>query len=236
MIERRFRDLEGALICRGVAVRHARRAVIEMQSHHRELVEEALERGAKLEDARRSAHEVIGTDLTLIERFVCRKELRTWSSRWPMGYALAPLVTFACLSVAVMLGLLGIANRLGAYLHHVRIPINVSGDINFAVVLLFLWVLPVAVALSFGIAAWRQHIALFWPVAGISALCFVAALLNVQFILTGGPHPGFAGAGIGLQLKALPYDLGRALGKAGLPLIVLGWLKCQPSSKRLLLE
>ena len=236
MSERRFRDLEEALICRGVAARHARRAVIEMESHHRELVKEALERGATPEDAGRSAHEVIGADLTLIERFACRKELRSWSSRWPLGYVLAPLVTSVGLSIAVMLGLLGIANRLAGYLHHVRIPVNVSGAINFAVVVLFLWVLPIAVALGFGIIAWRRRVALFWPVAGIVSLCFVAALLNVQFILTGGPHPGLAGAGIGLQLKALPYDLGRALGKAALPLIVLGWLRCQPSFRRLLLD
>jgi hypothetical protein len=236
MSERRFRDLEEALICRGVAVRHAKRAGIEMESHHRELVKEAIQGGATPEDARRRAHEVIGTDLTLIERFACCKELRSWSYRWPMGYALAPLVTFAGLSVAVMLGLLGISIRLAGYLHHVRVPVNVSGNINLAVVVLFLWVLPIAVALGFGIIAWRQRVALFWPVAGIAALCFVTALLNVQFILTGGPHPGFSGAGIGLQLKALPYDLGRALGKAALPLIVLGWLRYQPLFKRLLLE
>lgn len=231
MSERRFRDLQEALIRHGVAVRYAKRAALEMEAHYRDLLETALARGETSEEARRSAHEAIGTDSALVERFASRKELRSWSHRWPAGYALAPLLSFGLFSVAVMVALVCVGREMGGYLHHVELPAVVTTDINVAAVAFFLWVLPIAVAAGFGLFAYRERISLRWPVAGILLLCAVAALLNVSLIITGGTHEGVAQAGIGFSTKTLPTELARALIKGALALTPLAWMKYRSASK-----
>lgn len=69
MSKHRFRLLEIEMIRRGEALRHARRAALELECHHRELVEQALGRGETPEQAQWSADEVLGGDAVLIERY-----------------------------------------------------------------------------------------------------------------------------------------------------------------------
>src|SRR5690348_16948006 len=102
MSEHRFRNLAETLVRRGVALRYAHRAQIEIEAHHRDLVEEALARGESAEEAQRGADVAIGTIDTLIERFADRKELRSWAHRFPVAYVFAPILCFSCLGVALM--------------------------------------------------------------------------------------------------------------------------------------
>ena len=232
MNEPRFRGLEDALIRHGVAVRHARRAVREMEGHHRQLVEDALARGETPEEAARSAHEALGTDEELIDRFVSRKELLSWSHRWPAGYALTPIATFLGLAIAGMAVLVLLANAMSGSLH--RIPLlsrSVTADINFAMNVAFLWILPLGTALGFGILARRRRVPLRWPLIGILVLCLVVAMINLKVIVTGGPHSGYASAGIGTGSRQLPIQLLHAFGKAALVLTALAWLTHRARSK-----
>lgn len=232
MSERRFRDLEQALIREGVAVWHARRAILEMEGHFERLVEDALARGETSQDARRIAHEALGEDRELINHFATRRELLNWSHRWPAGYALTPLATFVGLSVSEMAILVFLAHGMSGYLHRISLSASVTADINLLMNALFLWLLPLAVAVGFGIHARRQRIALRWPVAGILLLCMVAAMINLHVVITGGPHPGYANAAIGAGLRQLPAQLIRALAKAALTLIPFAWMSLRVRSKR----
>lgn len=232
MSERRFRDLEQALTRAGVAVWHARRATLEMEGHFQQLVEDALARGETSQEARRIAHEALGEDHELISHFAARRELLNWTHRWPAGYALAPLATFVGLAVTEMAILVVLTNGISGYLHRLSLSASVTADINLLMNALFLWMLPLGVAVGFAIHAHRRRIALRWPLAGILILCMVAAMINLHVVITGGPHPGYANAGISAGLRQLPAQLVRALGKAALALIPLAWMALRLRSKR----
>lgn len=225
MNEQRFLLLEIEMIRHGVALRHARRAALELESHHRELTEQALARGETPEQAERSAHEALGTDALLIERYMYQRELRSMAHGCRAGYVFAPLLGFVAAAVAAMLSLVMIVTHLPVALDHVHVPGLLTGGIDFTVSIFLVWVLPVAVAIGFGALANRQPIAFRWPLAGIVLLCVFTALMNVSFVLTGGPHPGTATAGLTFDLARLPDQLFHAACTAGLALAPVVWLR-----------
>jgi len=229
MNERRFRNLGEALIRRGVAVRYARRAEIEIEAHHRDLLGQALARGDSAVEARCVADAAIGAEDTLIDRFVSRKELQSWSNRFPAAYGFAPIVCFAASGIALMAGAGAVTHAIWPHPHDVQFSLGLVADINVALTALFLWILPISLAMAFALLAYRQRISLRWPIAGILLLCSVVALVNVGFGVKGGPKPLFLEAGIGFGTKMLPQELASALSRAVPVLIPLVWMKYRRS-------
>jgi hypothetical protein len=231
MSEHRFRNLREALVRRGVALRYAHRAEIEIEAHHRDIVEQVLARGESAEEARCAADAAIGTDDTLIERFASRKELHSWSHRIPVAYGLAPILSFGCLGIALMAAIGASMHVIWPHPRDAQVSAGLAADINVALMVLFLWILPISLATGFGLLAHRARISLRWPIAGILLLCSVVALVNVGFGVGGGPKPLFLEAGIGFGTKMLPQELARALSKAIPALIPLAWMKYRCSMK-----
>jgi hypothetical protein len=219
MSKHRFRALEIAMVRRGVALRHARRAASELESHHEDLVGQARGRGETSDQAQRSADEALGSDAMLIEQYADRTELRSRIHRWRAGFVLAPLVVFAAAFVATVLVLIGLFSLLQPLLHHMTFPASLTRDMNSFMGVLLLWVFPVLLAALFGALAGRQHIAFAWLTAGIVVLCVVTASMNVTFVLTGGSHPGFMRAGLGFDSASALRGLPRALAMTALALI-----------------
>ena len=207
-----FESLREALLRMGVAPRHARRTVLELDSHFRQLVQEGLARGDSEGAARVAARELLGTDEVLISRYAGMPELRAWSSRWPaVWFTLVPLISFIAIFVAAIAILCLSAELTSAYLHHVQVSALVSSRIDWVAQLFFLWVLPLSIAAAFAILAYRQRVALHWPVAGITIVCCLVALINVSVVLTGGAPPGSVGAGIGISAQSLPGQMAHAV-------------------------
>lgn len=218
-----FDSLREALLRMGVAPRHARRAALELDTHYRQLVAEGLARGDGEQAACISAREALGTDQALIDRYAEMPELRAWSGRWPAAwFTLVPLASFIALFVVTMAALCLIGAQMSGYLHHVHVSADVSSRIDWAARLLFLWVLPLAVAAAFAVFSYRQRVALHWPVAGIAILCGLASLVNVHVVLTGGVPPGEVGAGIGFSVHSLPGETAHAVAIL-IPVVVPLW-------------
>ncbi|HEV2272446.1 MAG TPA: hypothetical protein VGR92_23575 [Steroidobacteraceae bacterium] len=236
MSKHRFRLLAIAMIRRGVALRHARRAALELECHHRELVEEALGRGETSEQAQRSADEALGSDPVLIERYASQRELRSWAYRWRAGYVLAPLLGFAAAFAGAILLLVTVAKPWVPALRHVSNPGALDQQINVVFSMLLLWLIPAAIATGFGALAGRQHIALRWLSAGIVVLSICATLMNVQVALAGGSPHGSIGAGIGFNTTHLPRDLLHVLALVALSLIPAAWLRHRVMSREPTLE
>jgi hypothetical protein len=236
MTHDRFRLLEMELIRRGVAPRHVRRAVLELKCHHLDLIDRALARGATPEQAESSADEALGCDAIVIDRYVRQRELQCRPQDWGAGYVLAPLLGFAGVFLAVMVALIAVVTHFSPELHHMKVPAGLSHDMGILVRALFLWVIPVTVAMVFGVLAGRQHIALRWLSAGIVILSVVAAQMNVQFVLTGGSPAGLVDAGIGFSTANLPHELLHALTVAALALIPAAWLRHRAMLKEIALE
>ncbi len=203
-----------------------------MAGHHRQLVEDALARGEAPQAADREAHQALGTDRELIERFTCRSELLSWPHRWPVGFVLAPLLSFVGLAAVDITALAFLVKETARVLHHAPIPAAVAADLNTMLGAFFVWVLPIAVAATFGLLAYRQRVALRWSVAGIFLLCMFSALLNVSCVLL-PDWRGQATAGVGISLSSLPADLFWAGSKAVLALLPLIWLQLRSLRDRL---
>jgi hypothetical protein len=86
-----------------------------------------------------------------------------------------------------------------------------------------LWIAPISISAAFAALAYRQRVALRWPVAGILALCAFVSLINVDFVIRGGANPGEASAGIGLSMNSLAGQAARTAAMAALVLTPL-WL------------
>lgn len=207
-----FESLREALLRTGVAPRHARRAVLELESHFHQLVAEGLARGDSEDAARIAARELLGTDQALIDRYAGMPELRAWSSRWPaVWFTLVPLISFIALFVATIVVLCLFGELMSAYLHHVHVSARVTSRIDWVAQIFFLWILPLSIATAFAILAYRRRVALHWPVAGIAIVCCLVALINVSVVLTGGAPPGSVGAGIGISAHSLPRQMEHAV-------------------------
>jgi len=236
MSEPRFRLLEIEMLRRGVAPRHARRAMLELESHHRDLIEQAIIRGETLEGAERSAHEALGSDTVLIERWAQERALRAWPRRWRAGYVFAPLLGFAAVLVVEIMTLIAFSSRFSVALHHTRLPAALTHDIEVLQSVLLLWVAPVAVAMVSGVLAGRQRVELRWLIAGLVVLSIFTAQMNVRFVLTGGSPLGVVGAGIGFSTADLPLELTHVLIMAALTLIPAGWLRYREIARQPALE
>lgn len=235
MSEARFRQLERALIRQGVAARHARRAALEIQAHYEQLRLDACARGASSEQAARAAHQAMGADTLLIERYAGHRELRGCLYRWPALYAFAPLASFAVLC-AVLLGLQVVTlEGLQHALFRFTVPAPVAMAVNGTVSVALLWVLPVAVAAGFARLASERPVAPRWLIVGVLLVCLTARLMNVGLMLPTPGHRGSASLGIGLMLSALPGQLTLALISSAFALVPYALFRSRSVSRRSLM-
>ena len=101
--------LRTQLLRSGVAPRHVRRTVLELDAHFDDLVDEALGNGVDRAQAEHQALHQLG-DVDLITHAVCaRPELRSWAANYPRIALVAyPLACLAILPVVPVIA--GIAN------------------------------------------------------------------------------------------------------------------------------
>jgi hypothetical protein len=224
MAEPRFQKLFEELRAAGIARRNARRAVAEMEDHFLQSVAEARARGAGEVESRREAHASLGSDPVLVSRYASRPELLAWSSRWPaLWFTVVPLGCYLALSIAVM-GILVLGlNQMSSYLHTIEVAPRVSRLIDLGVRVVFVGLFPAATAAAFGIWAERRRLPLRWPLVGIAAVSILASLINLEFVVTGGPSAGYAGAGIGFSMSSILVPIARALGVGALASVPI-WL------------
>ena len=91
---KRLRQL---LIGAGIAPRHVRRTVEELQDHFEDIVEQELEEGADRLTACRTALEALGSVDDIIAAVRSRPELRSWAHRYPRIAALVYPLSFVAL-------------------------------------------------------------------------------------------------------------------------------------------
>jgi hypothetical protein len=223
MDEQRSAGLREALLRIGLAPSRVRRALREIEMHHRDLFDAAIARGADQEQARREADERLGADELLIARYADLPELRAWSHRWPaLWFTLLPLLCYLVLGSVTMWMLVMATDGLSDTLHHVELAQATTRGIDWSAQVLFLGFYPWLVATGFGLLAYRRQVSLKWLVVAICVVSVLASLINVSVVLTGTTSPAGApgefGAGIGFSPESLPRQLLRAIAVAGLAL------------------
>ena len=89
------------LIAAGIAPRHVRRTLEELQDHYDDVVEQELEAGADRLAARQHALETLGRVEDIVAAVRARPELQSWAFRFPRVAALVyPLTVVALLPAA----------------------------------------------------------------------------------------------------------------------------------------
>lgn len=98
MREPDFKSLQARMLQSGIAPRHARGTVNELQDHFQDLADEALAAGASLQEARTEAADRLGELDEILAQMRSRSELRGWAFRYPRtALVLYPLGCLAML-------------------------------------------------------------------------------------------------------------------------------------------
>ncbi len=101
-----FGQLQSALLRAGIAPRHVRRMLLELQDHYTDLVEAELEAGQDPQSAARNAGLQLGDLAGIVEATKACPELRSWGRRFPrLAVVVYPLTCLALLpAVPVFVG------------------------------------------------------------------------------------------------------------------------------------
>ena len=100
-----FETIADQLLESGVAPRHVRRYISELDDHCAQLTEALQRGGCGLEDARSRARARLGTDSELVSAMLEVPGIRAWSARlpWLVFAAIPPVMTFAMFAVPLLL-------------------------------------------------------------------------------------------------------------------------------------
>lgn len=170
---RPFKDVYEKLLQGGVAPRHARRYECELTEHLDDLVAMQKARGYEGEDAFLRARALLGPDDDLTEAMLSRRQFRSLSARAPwLVFGVAPLFVIAGLLTGVGFTMVG--------LWYFGLAGHVPKGAPWLTDIVRLWCGMVTVATGplaatfFMILAWRQRMALRWPMVAV----FIVALLT----------------------------------------------------------
>jgi hypothetical protein len=228
-----FAAIRERLLRGGVAPKHVRRTIAELQDHHADLVSEALHRGSGPDDAAAEARQRLGAEETIVAEVLARRELRSWAHRWPWAlYGLAPLLVLPAAIGAVLAALVvppylftgGPGSIAPGWLH----------GLTGAAQRVAMFGVPLVVAAGICLAAARRRASPLWPIVGVILVSLIGGALDLQ---VQWPAPGQHGMlSVGLSLLPPFPDLAGMLVRTALScllvLVPFQWLRARPLSPR----
>lgn len=191
----RFEALRERLLRAGIAPRHVRRYLRELDDHLADLTEAQAAAGHDPKDAALRARALLGEDDELASAMLAQPGLKSWMARWPwLVFGLAPPVTMLLAFFAAGLPLFLIARLHDMVGDHGRIAAPEWFQILAHVTALFSnLVLGPAFAGLLVLAAWRQRLNWKWPLLASGIIAIVGVHMVVHFA-----PPGQRGGGIGI--------------------------------------
>jgi hypothetical protein len=193
-----FETVAETLLKGGVAPRHVRRYVRELDDHLGDLTERQREAGYDGDDAASRARAALGGDGELAQAMLDQPGLRSWPARLPwLVFGLLPPVLTAVAGLALYAVVYFIGNgaaKIGAVL---PVPQDwLTGFSMAAMTAINVLAVPViAVALAW--LAERQRLKLSWPLLGIALLLLLTPMFTYKF---GDHHSGYLRMGYGLVI------------------------------------
>ncbi len=200
-------ELRERLLRAGMAPRHVRRYLAELEDHLEDLVEEERSAGRGVADALCR----LGSVEELARAMEGRRELRGWTAR-------APWVVFgvgglASLSAAYLIACLILWSGWRLFLPGSAspfVPLGGMAAVYFGVGRMLYFGAPVMVAWGLGLMAARQRMGVMWPVMGMVLVCVVGAMARVRVGSVGSVGMGIAPVSVTdavrlVALAVLPY-------------------------------
>lgn len=209
MAEPNFRTLRSLLLKGGVSPRRVRRLLEELRAHTSDLCAEQERDGLDKPAALQAAVRRLGTEESLAQQMLSRRELLTWSRRWPWAvYGIAPPVL--CFGAFVLT--IAAAGGLGDVLH----ALQHSEPVEFLDLLrpmrwVALYGTPAIVAACMTLLSIRRHAPFMWGALSLGLAALLGSTTNMSVSL----H--LIQAGIGWSFR--PSVLGHLLLYRWLPIV-----------------
>jgi hypothetical protein len=205
-----FRELRERLLRAGVAARHVRRYLAELQDHLLDLQAEEERSGLGREDAEAEAMRRLGAPEDLAQAMMQQRQFRAWCVRAPWAvFGLAPLLLLVaswCVTVAMLwLGWrLFPADAVTPFGGHAgKHSMFELSNIYFQVNHVFYYLAPMLLGWSVGLIAARQRVKAWWPIAGLILIALIGGAGQVHALRFAG-----GGTSIGVNLDIVPSVLG----------------------------
>jgi hypothetical protein len=180
----RFEALREMLLKSGIAPRHVRRYLRELEEHYADLYAAQREAGFEPEDAGIRARARLGSDAELAAAMIDQRDFRSISARFPwlMFGLLPPLAVIVCCVILVMI-LAGIGVASGAVIPDQKIHAPIPGWYAWmASTIIFAANCLVAPSLGFLLAwmAQRQRMKPVWPFLAMALILVVGLQANFE--------------------------------------------------------
>jgi hypothetical protein len=227
-----FEGLRERLLRGGIAPRHVRRYLRELDEHLTDLIADQQAAGYDGEDALMRARARLGDDAELAQAMIEQRDFRSISARFPWAvFTLLPPLTMLLVVAAPVLLIAGMA-KLGEVLlglHGVAEPVWFQLLAHGLLAVASFLTIPLA-ALLFTIIAWRQRLSAWWVVLalGVMAPMVWCASMDFPTAAEAARHkPAALSIGFGFSTNgayASVKDIAWLAGHYLLALLPLGWL------------
>lgn len=208
MAEPNFGALRSQLLEGGISPRRVRRLIQELRAHCADLRAEEESSGLDGPAALQAAMRRLGTEDSLAQRFLARRELLSWSRRWPWAvFGIAPPVVCFGAFVLTIIATAGLAGVLKGLKHSEPQELLV---LLKAMRILALYAVPALVAAGLAVLALRRHASPGWAALALALAALLGSTTNMSVSL----H--LIGAGIGWRTR--PEMVGRLLLFRWLPI------------------
>jgi hypothetical protein len=179
-----FEGLREQLLRGGIAPRHVRRYLRELDEHMADLVAAQQAAGYQGEDARSRARARLGADAELAQAMIEQRDFRALSARFPwLVFGLLPPLAVIVCSVILVMTLAGIGVASGAIVPDQKIHPPVPGWYAWtASIIIFAVNCLVTPALGFLLAwmAQRQRMKPVWPFLAMVLILFLGLYANFE--------------------------------------------------------
>ncbi len=206
-----FAELAENLLRGGVAPRHVRRTVAELEAHLRDLIDELRARGLSPEQAALEARARLGSDEVLAASVLARPELRSWVHRRPWAaFAVVPVLSFLTVFAGSVLTFVLLIEGLKSVFGpspqawapvHTLTPVLLTS---------MLWVLPGLAAAPYVWLAASRRVGAKWPAVGVVLIALIGATVTMGVEWPLPSAQGSFSAGIGIRTDHLLQPLARA--------------------------
>ncbi len=196
----RFQSIRERLLQGGIAPRHVRRSLQELEDHFTDLVTELQAAGRSREESESQAATRLGSDDVFVASVLARPELRSKARRWPwLAFGALPLSAFiASFAVSVLLMTqvfefaehsLGWMPATSPALYWARAILQANA----------MWLAPLLAAGSGCFVAVRRRAPIAWPLTATFIIGLLGAMTNINLEWSAASPKGYLSGGWGFS-------------------------------------
>jgi len=208
---KRFGELRERLLRAGIAPRHVRRYLNELDDHLADLRAEEERAGCSRAEAESAALARLGGMDGLAKAMIEQRQFQSWSARAPWAiFGFGPL---CILAVAWFVALFILWSGWQIFLPGTKTPfvglIDGWAVVYFGVGRLLYFGGPIFIGWGMGIVAARQRLNALWPTVGVALIALIAGVAQVH---ANRPSPGGVGhVSLGFALGTSVQDISTVL-------------------------